>query len=289
MVGRTPVAARQLVSRARRHVKGADMRIPDRDLTRQRTAVDAFFAAARGGDFDALVAVLDPDVVLRIDAGFTRRAASMVVHGAAAVASQTRMGLRSLLGRPSTRLYPALVNGAARVIVSIDGRPVNVMGFTVVDGRIIEIDAIADPERVGRIATAALGDQQSRGRSVDGRGRRAGLGAHLPIPGAPMTVGHDRPPSFAYGGPAMRRPPRAIEHIGSSALVRSPEPTTRQLAVLDAYAAAGSYQLAAATAGISPALVRNVLIEIREHYCAATTIQAYRAALAAGDLPTPRG
>jgi hypothetical protein len=181
------------------------------------------------------------------------------------------------------------VNGAARVIVSIDGRPVNVMGFAVVDGRIVEIDAIADPERVGRIATAGLGDQQSRGRSVDGRGRRAGLGAHLAIPGAPMTVGHDRPPSFAYGGPAMRRPPRAIEHIGSSALVRSPEPTTRQLAVLDAYAAAGSYQLAAATAGISPALVRNVLIEIREHYCAATTIQAYRAALAAGDLPTPRG
>ena len=118
MVGRTPVAARQVASRARRRVKGADIRIPDRDLTRQRTAVDAFFAAARGGDFDALVAVLDPDVVLRIDAGFTRRAASMVVHGAAAVASQTRMGLRSLLGRPSTRLYPALVNGAARVIVS---------------------------------------------------------------------------------------------------------------------------------------------------------------------------
>jgi len=87
----------------------------------------------------------------------------------------------------------------------------------------------------------------------------------------------------------MRRSPHAIEHTGSSALVRSPEPTTRQLAVLDAYAAAGSYQLAAATAGISPALVRNVLIEIREHYCAATTIQAYRAALAAGDLPTPRG
>ena len=69
------------------------------------------------------------------------------------------MGLRSLLGRPSTRLYPALVNGAARVIVSIDGRPVNVMGFAVVDGRIVEIDAIADPVRVGRIATAALGDQ----------------------------------------------------------------------------------------------------------------------------------
>jgi RNA polymerase sigma factor (sigma-70 family) len=159
MVGRTPVAARQLASRARRRVKGADVRTPDRDLTRQRAVVDAFFAAARGGEFNALVAVLDPDVILRIDAGFTRRAASMVVRGAAAVASQTRLGLRSLLGRPSTGLYPALVNGAAGVIVSIDGRPVNVMGFAVVDGRIIEIDAIADPERVGRIVTAALGDQ----------------------------------------------------------------------------------------------------------------------------------
>ena len=103
-----------------------------------------------------------------------------------------------------------------------------------------------------------------------------------------MTVGHDKLPGFPYGATAMRKPPRETEHAGSSALIRSPEPTTRQLAVLDAYAAAGSYQHAAATTGISPALVRNVLIEIREHYCAATTIQAYRAALAAGDLAAPR-
>ena len=112
---------------------------------------------------------------------------------------------------------------------------------------------------------------------------------HVEEPEANMTVGHDRPPGFPYGGPAMRKPPLAIEHPWSSAPICSPEPTTRQLAVLDAYAAAGSYQLAAATTGISPALVRNVLIEIREHYCAATTIQAYRAALAAGDLAAPRG
>ena len=103
-----------------------------------------------------------------------------------------------------------------------------------------------------------------------------------------MTVGHDNLPGFAYGGPAMRKPPREIEHTGSSAPTCSPEPTTRQLAVLDAYAAAGSYRLAAVTTGISPAPIRNVLIEIREHYCAATTIQAYRAALAAGDLAAPR-
>jgi hypothetical protein len=103
-----------------------------------------------------------------------------------------------------------------------------------------------------------------------------------------MTVSHDKLPGFPYGATAMRKLPRETEHTGSSALIRSPEPTTRQLAVLDAYAAAGSYQLAAATTGISPALVRNVLIEIREQYCAATTIQAYRAALASGDLAAPR-
>ena len=104
-----------------------------------------------------------------------------------------------------------------------------------------------------------------------------------------MTIGHDMTPGFPYGSPAMRKPPRAIEHTLTPALIGSPEPTTRQLAVLDAYAAAGSYQLAAVTTGMSSALVRNVLIEIREHYCAATTIQAYRAALAAGDLAAPRG
>ena len=120
--------------------------------------VDAFFAAARGGEFDALVAVLDPHVVLRIDAGLAHRAASMVVHGADAVARQTSSGLKTWLGRPSTRLHPALVNGTAGVIVSIDGMPVNVMGFIVVDGRIAEIDSIADPERVGKIAAAALGN-----------------------------------------------------------------------------------------------------------------------------------
>ena len=95
------------------------------------------------------------------------------------------------------------------------------------------------------------------------------------------------PSGHVYRCPAMRKQPRLSESAPAAAVIRPFEPTVRQLAVLDAYAEAGSYELAAATTGISPALVRNVLIEIREHYCAATTIQAYRAALAAGDLPTP--
>jgi RNA polymerase sigma factor (sigma-70 family) len=153
MVGRTPTAARQLASRARRRVKGAELPAPDPDLARQREVVDAFFLAARGGDFDALVALLDPEVVLRSDFGARRPAASRVVHGAAAVASQALMG-----ALPTAQLHPALVNGAAGVVITVRGRPVAVMGFTVADGRIVEIDAIADPERVRRIAAAVLGD-----------------------------------------------------------------------------------------------------------------------------------
>src|SRR6266536_2129858 len=159
MVGRTPAAARQLASRARRRVKGAEVPAPDPDLARQRDVVDAFFLAARGGDFDALVAVLDPDVVLRVDASAKRPAASMVIHGAAAVARQARSGLRAILARPVVDLRPALVNGAAGVVVTLGGQPMTVMGFTVADGRIAEIDAIADPERVRRIAAAVLADE----------------------------------------------------------------------------------------------------------------------------------
>lgn len=154
MVGRTPVAARQLASRARRRVRGAQVPGPDPDLARQREVVDAFFAAARGGDFDALVAVLDPDVVLRIDGGATRQAASMVVRGAAAVARQARRGLRSGLARPAVSLRPALVNGTAGVIVIEDGQAPNVMSFAVVEGKIVGIDALADPERVARVVAA---------------------------------------------------------------------------------------------------------------------------------------
>ncbi|HEY7175561.1 MAG TPA: sigma-70 family RNA polymerase sigma factor, partial [Micromonosporaceae bacterium] len=121
MVGRTPTAARQLASRARRRVKGANVPSPDADLARQREIVDAFFAAARGGDFDALVTVLDPDVVLRIDAGAAHLADSMVLRGAANVANQTMRGLRGAL--KVVYLQPALVNGAAGVVVTMHGRP----------------------------------------------------------------------------------------------------------------------------------------------------------------------
>jgi RNA polymerase sigma factor (sigma-70 family) len=154
MVGRSPAAARQLASRARRRVKGADIPAPDPDLARQRDVVDAFFLAARGGDFDALVALLDPDVVLRSDWGARRPAAPKVIHGAAAVAR------RALTGAvPGAQLRPALVNGAAGVVVTVAGRPFAVMGFIVGgEGKIVEIDAIADPERVRRIAAAVLTD-----------------------------------------------------------------------------------------------------------------------------------
>lgn len=155
MVGRPPAATRQLASRARRRVKGAEVPPPDPDLARQRAVVDAFFAAAREGEFDTLVSLLDADVVLRIDAG-ARRAASMVVHGAAEVATQARRGLRSVLVRSDVDLLLALVNGAAGVVVTVGGQPMTVMGFIVAGGKVVEIDSIADPERVRRIAAAVL-------------------------------------------------------------------------------------------------------------------------------------
>jgi RNA polymerase sigma factor (sigma-70 family) len=154
MVDRTPAAARQLASRARRRVKGAEIPDPDPDLARQREVVDAFFAAARGGDFDALVAVLDPGVVLRIDAG-AARAASIVIRGAEAVAGQTRTGLTTAL--QAVQVRPALVNGAAGVIIIARGRPMTVMAFTIAGGRIVEINAIGDPERSRAITAAVLG------------------------------------------------------------------------------------------------------------------------------------
>ena len=153
MIGRNPAAARQLASRARRRVKGAKVPEPDPDLARQRAVVDAFFSAARGGDFDALVALLDPNVVLRADFGPWRPAASRVIRGAAAVARQARLG-----ANPAAQLHPALVNGAAGVVVTVRGRPFVVMAFTVAAGKVVEIDVIGDRDRVRRIAAAVLTD-----------------------------------------------------------------------------------------------------------------------------------
>jgi RNA polymerase sigma factor (sigma-70 family) len=151
IVGRTPATARQLASRARRRVRGAAAHAPDPDLARQREVVDAFFAAAHRGDFDALVAVLDPDVVARTDGGTANPDASMVLRGAAVVAG------RSLaIAQPSALKRPALVNGAAGVVVTVGERPVAVLGFTVSGGKIVEIDAIVDPERLRRLDLAAL-------------------------------------------------------------------------------------------------------------------------------------
>jgi RNA polymerase sigma-70 factor (ECF subfamily) len=153
MVGRTPVAARQLASRARRRVRGAQPPSSDADLARQRVVVDAFFDAARGGNLDTLVGLLHPDVVLRADFGGRRPNAPRVVRGAEAVAGQAQ-----LAAIPDAELRAALVNGAAGVVVVVRGRPFAVMGFTVVDGKIVAIDAIADPDRVRRVAAAVLDD-----------------------------------------------------------------------------------------------------------------------------------
>jgi RNA polymerase sigma factor (sigma-70 family) len=142
VVGRSPDAARQLASRARRRVRGAAP-APDVDLARQREVVDAYLAAAREGDFEALLAVLDPDVVLRADAGPDRPGASREVRGARAVAEQAFSFARLA---PAAR--PALVNGAPGFVVAPRGQPFAVVGFTVAHGKIVEIDILADPVRL---------------------------------------------------------------------------------------------------------------------------------------------
>ena len=152
MVDRSPAAARQLASRARRRVRGADVHSPDRDLARQREVVDAFFAAAHSGDFDALVTVLDPDVVSRIDAGAGSLLPSGVLHGAETVARQT-LSIASI----AAPKHPVLVNGAAGVVITLRGQPVAVMGFTVSGGKIVEMNSIVDPERIRRLDLSVLG------------------------------------------------------------------------------------------------------------------------------------
>jgi RNA polymerase sigma factor (sigma-70 family) len=152
IVGRSPTAARQLASRARRRVQGAATSA-DAGLACQREAVDAFLAASREGDFEALLAVLDPDVVLRIDGGAVRAGLSREVRGVRAVAEQTLT-----FSRLSPFVRPALVNGAAGVVVAPRGRPFAVMGFTVRRGKIVEIDVLADPARLRQLDLAVLDD-----------------------------------------------------------------------------------------------------------------------------------
>jgi RNA polymerase sigma factor (sigma-70 family) len=152
VVGRSPTAARQLASRARRRVQG-EAHVPDADLATQREVVDAFLAASRDGDFDTLLAALDPDVVLRMDGGAVRAGLSREVRGARAVAEQT-LTFSGL----SPFVRPALVNGAAGVVVAPRGRPFSVMGFTIRGGKIVEIDILADPARLSRLDVSVFGD-----------------------------------------------------------------------------------------------------------------------------------
>jgi RNA polymerase sigma factor (sigma-70 family) len=146
VVGRTPEAARQLASRARRRVRGAAP-APDADLAVQRRVVDAFLAAARAGDFEALLEVLDPDVVLRADGDPLLGPGRRQVRGAAAVARGAL--IRGRRFAPLAR--PAIVNGAAGAVLVSAGKPVAVVGFTVAGARIRAIDIVADPERLARL------------------------------------------------------------------------------------------------------------------------------------------
>ncbi|WP_143268058.1 sigma factor-like helix-turn-helix DNA-binding protein, partial [Amycolatopsis alba] len=131
IVGRSSAATRQLASRARRRLQGSPT-VPDADLGRQRAVVDAFFAAARDGDFDALVSVLDPDVILRAEGGAAPAGTSRFVRGAATVASQALMFRATGDGGVP---HPALVNGAAGMVITKDGVPATVLALTGVDGR----------------------------------------------------------------------------------------------------------------------------------------------------------
>jgi RNA polymerase sigma factor (sigma-70 family) len=149
IVGRSPDAARQLASRARRRVRGADTSY-EPDHTRQREVVDAFLAASRGGDFGALLAVLDPDVVLRADGAAVRAGASREVRGARAVAD-------TFFGR-ARFARPALVNGAIGAVWAPGGRPRVAFCFTVVGGKIVEIEVVADPARLSGLDLAVLED-----------------------------------------------------------------------------------------------------------------------------------
>jgi RNA polymerase sigma factor (sigma-70 family) len=151
IVDRSPEAARQLASRARRRIQRENA-VPDADLDSHRKVVDAFMAAARDGDFEALLELLDPDVVLRADLG---AGGSREVRGARAVAGQalfySRLGLV---------IRPALVNGAVGAVATLDGEPYSVGGMTVRGGKIVEIDILADPDRLSRLDLTILDESR---------------------------------------------------------------------------------------------------------------------------------
>jgi hypothetical protein len=175
-----------LASRARRRVRG-QAPAPDPDLARRRDIVNAFLAAARDGDFEGLVAVLHPDVVLRSDSGAARARHTVVLTGARTVAAQA-----ITFGRLSPFARPALINGAAGVVVAAQGRPLSVMGFTVTGGKIVAIDVIAAPDRLRKLDLAVL----------DG-GLRS----------VPFTGRAVRPPPAVQQPPAARNGPKPVPAI----------------------------------------------------------------------------
>jgi RNA polymerase sigma factor (sigma-70 family) len=150
LVDRSPEAARHLASRARRRIRGENT-TPDADLATQREVIDAFIAAAREGDFEALVEVLDPDVVLRADEGALGVRASRVVHGATTVARQA-IGF----ARVDIDVRSALVNGAAGTVAFREGKPIAITGFTIRNRRIVGMDVLADPERLSELDLTIL-------------------------------------------------------------------------------------------------------------------------------------
>ena len=152
IVERSPEATRQLASRARRRVRGTA--VPDAPLTDQWQVVDAFLAAAREGDFDALVAILDPDVVLRADGGIT--GLSHQAEGAQAVAKQASMWARTVGAQPGLTIRRALINGAAGVVSEREGKPFSIGAFTIKNGKIAELDFLVDPERLAQLDLTVL-------------------------------------------------------------------------------------------------------------------------------------
>ncbi|MDP4503072.1 sigma-70 family RNA polymerase sigma factor [Nonomuraea turcica] len=150
IVDRTPAATRQLASRARRRVRGAAAE-PDPDLSRQRKVVDAFMTAARAGDFDALVAVLDPDIVLRVDQGALPSGRWLELHGALAVAKQALM-----FQRMAQIAQPVLVNGVPGLINTAGGKVMSVGAFTIAGGKVVAFDILADVDRLSTLDLTAV-------------------------------------------------------------------------------------------------------------------------------------
>jgi RNA polymerase sigma-70 factor, ECF subfamily len=153
IVERSPAATRQLASRARRRVQAATP-VPDADLREQRELVDAFVAASREGDFEALIAVLDPDVVLRVDVGAVPVRGARLARGAEAVAKQSITFAQAGAGEPR----PALVNGVAGIVLVSRGQPFSVVGFTIRRRKVVAIDVLADPECLRQLSLAIPGD-----------------------------------------------------------------------------------------------------------------------------------